>query len=208
MADEILAEALRELTEKHHCHTVILYGSRARGDFTETSDYDIVGFRAEGPSFRDARLFHGKYLDAFIYAEADSAQVESNFLQFRGGKILAEKNGFGQKLLAKLEEVFARGPDPLPADEATVIRVWAEKMLSRIAVGDIEGNYRRIWLQFDLLSMYFQLRNRWYLGPKAALRWLSENDPEIFALFEEALRPGSSDKDIERLARAVVGQSS
>jgi predicted nucleotidyltransferase len=204
MADEVLAEALRELTKTHGCHTVILYGSRARGDFTETSDYDIVGFRADGPAIRDARLFHGKYLDAFIYPEADAAQASSSFLHFRGGRVLVEKDGFGQKLLAKIEEVFARGPDPLPEHEAQMIRIWVEKMLARMAVGDAEGNYRRLWLQFDLLNMYFQLRNQWYLGPKASFQWLAQNNPAVFALFEQAIRPGSTDEDIQRLARAVV----
>ena len=44
LEDTSILEIASDLKEKHHCHTVILYGSRARGDYTDTSDYDIAGF--------------------------------------------------------------------------------------------------------------------------------------------------------------------
>ena len=53
---QILEAITQELCDQHGCHTVILYGSRARGDATEASDYDILGIRDSGVSFRDARF--------------------------------------------------------------------------------------------------------------------------------------------------------
>ncbi len=41
--DPVVNAIIDELTKIYHCHTIVLYGSRARGDFTETSDYDIAG---------------------------------------------------------------------------------------------------------------------------------------------------------------------
>ena len=35
-------ETIRNLAEKHHIETVILFGSRARGDFKRTSDIDLA----------------------------------------------------------------------------------------------------------------------------------------------------------------------
>lgn len=37
-------------------HTVILYGSRARGDYNSHSDVDVIGFIDKGESFRIARF--------------------------------------------------------------------------------------------------------------------------------------------------------
>ena len=38
----ILEQIVNELIEKFKCHTVLLYGSHARGDATSKSDYDAV----------------------------------------------------------------------------------------------------------------------------------------------------------------------
>ena len=35
-------ETIRDLAEKHHIETVILFGSRARGDFKRASDIDLA----------------------------------------------------------------------------------------------------------------------------------------------------------------------
>ena len=48
-------------------------------------------------------------------------------------------------------------------------KCWIE--LSK-AQGDLEGNFRRVWLLYALLEDYFALRGMWYEGPKAALKWL------------------------------------
>lgn len=106
--------------------------------------------------------------------------------------------------MKKLDEIFEEGPEPLPADEIQTIRIWIGKMLSRIAKGDLEGNYRRAWLQYDLIESYFVLRKKWYLGPKEAFRWLSENNPAAYELFDIALKPNSNLADIQRLAERVL----
>jgi hypothetical protein len=77
-------------------------------------------------------------------------------------------------------------------------------MLARIAKGDVEGNFRRAWLQHDLLENYFELRKLWYLGPKESLRWLAKHDPKTYALYERALAPNSKLADLENLADEVL----
>jgi predicted nucleotidyltransferase len=41
--EQALAETVQTLTVDHGCRAVILYGSRARGDFQLTSDWDVAG---------------------------------------------------------------------------------------------------------------------------------------------------------------------
>jgi predicted nucleotidyltransferase len=66
---DIGTKLMRELVENHHCHTVILYGSRARGDFNENSDVDVLGIRDSGDAYRIGRPWNGYLLDVFVYAE-------------------------------------------------------------------------------------------------------------------------------------------
>jgi predicted nucleotidyltransferase len=72
IADPFLTQFLDVLREEHGCHTVILYGSRARGDAGPESDYDLLGVRERGESVRDTRVVDGAFLDAFVHPEARS----------------------------------------------------------------------------------------------------------------------------------------
>lgn len=142
MNDPILKLAIHDLVEQHRCHTLILYGSRSRGDWTDESDYDLMGFRDEGEKLRDARIIEGKFLDAFVYPVKDVINHERDFLRVRNGTLLLGKDPFVGNLLKKLDEVFDQGPNPLPEDELQAIRIWIGKMLTRIAKNDLKGNYR------------------------------------------------------------------
>lgn len=199
--DRFLAAVVKEFQRKHRCHTLILYGSHARGDATPASDYDILGIRDEGEVVRDARLWRGVYLDFFAYPQRKAKAAE--LMHVRGGKVLFQKARCGDRLLARIEKAHAAGPKPLPPDELRARKVWARKMLKRAQVGDIEGNYRRVWLLTALLENYFAARNRWYAGSKASLRWLRENDPQTWAHFEEALKPGARLSTIATLVEEI-----
>jgi predicted nucleotidyltransferase len=59
--DERLLKIAQDLQAKHQCHTIILYGSRARDEPTNTSDYDIIAIREQGEFERDCRVFDGFY---------------------------------------------------------------------------------------------------------------------------------------------------
>jgi hypothetical protein len=189
---EDLEALVAELRDTHGCHTIILYGSRARGDWTTESDYDVVGIRDRGPAFRDARPWRGSFLDAFIYPESAVTAASDERLHWLGGRVLTERGDLGRRLLAGLAAIEAAGPGPLAADDATTRRVWMRKMLDRVARGDLEGHYRRAWLQFQALEDYFALRGLWYRGPKEAFTWLATHDPETLQAFERALAPDAS----------------
>jgi predicted nucleotidyltransferase len=197
-----IADALR----RHHgSHTAILYGSFAAGDANATSDYDVAAF-ADSPGIeRIAGRWRDTYLDVFVYPESMLESPGPELLPLRGGVVLFEKEGAGTRLLAALEELFAHGPESLPASELRARRRWAWKMLDRAAKSDCEGDFRRAWLLSALLEDYFHLRHAWYLGPKKSLAYLRSNAPEAYAAFEEALRPGASLEVVGRVVGAVAG---
>lgn len=204
MADRDAESIAAGLAEVHGCHTVILYGSRARGDATAASDFDLVCIREQGPKVRDARWSDGAYIDAFVYSESDFATLGPDMLRILGGKVLFEREGFGTALLERVRAIWERGPDALPADQHTMLITWSAKMLDRISgPATAESSYRRVWLLYQALEDYFSLRQIWYRGPKEAFAWLAERDPGVFALFETALRPEASLEQIAALARTV-----
>ena len=192
----------------HGCHTVILYGSRARGDATVESDVDLVAVRDEGPALRDARVVDGLYLDAFVYPESTFRTLEPSLLRLLGGAVIRERGGFGTALLAQVQELYDRGPPPLPDDERHALMVWARKMLDRIHTRhDVEGDYRRMYLLVRALEDYFGLRNIWYRGEKEAFAWLRQHDAQAYALFERAGAAGAPVQAVVELVQAVYGIS-
>lgn len=204
-ADALSTAVVDELTRVHGVHTVILYGSRARGDDTAESDVDVASFADVPQTLRDARLWRGVYLDAFVYPTAVTDANDLDLLKLCGGRVLLDARGLAGPMLARLDATLRAGPTPLPEDEQRMRRVWAHKMLARIERDDVEAHYRWHWLLYSLLEDHYALCGRWYRGPKLALAELQREDVELFAAFERALRPGATIEPLRELVHRVVG---
>ena len=202
----MIASIALELQQRFACHTVILYGSRSRGDAGPSSDFDILGIRPHPTAVvREARWQDGAYLDLFVYSEDHVANHPDELLHVAEGKLIVDLHGGGQALLDRLLSLSQAPPEPLAADEAMARRVWARKMVRRAATGDTEGHSRRHWLLFHLLEDYFALRTLRYPGPKQALAWLQAQQPQIYEMFARALAPQASLEEIASLQEAVTG---
>ncbi len=199
-----LAPLVAELVTAHRVHTIILYGSYARGDATPESDLDVAGFADVERTTRDARVWRGTYLDGFVYPTALATAPTLAMVGMTGGRALLDERGLAAPLLARLAAMDAEPPPPLTDDDAQMRRVWARKMLARVRRGDVEANYRRHWLLFQLLEDHFALHGDSYRGPKLALAELERGAPATFALFAAALAPDATIDAIAALVEHVV----
>src|SRR4051812_10718252 len=189
-----IEEAGLAIADAHGCHTIILYGSRARGDADAGSDVDLLCIRDDGPAIRDSRVIDDVYFDAFVYPQRALATPDAALLRILGGRVMRERDGAGTALLGRVRALFDKGPDPLPADEQTARIVWAHKMLARIPGNDgSEGRYRRMSLVVQALEDYFALRALWFRGPKVAFPWLLTHDDAAQQAFEAAMHSSADD---------------
>jgi len=201
---EIALQAAEDLTKKHHPEFIVLYGSIARGDYTDESDIDLACF-CENPSVsKDVRLFKGKKLDCWLYSLSEAVPEKKEFLRFVGGRLLLDKQGEGRQFLTEVTQVFEAGPEPIKPDATDHLKEWAKNMLHRAAGNSVEAHYRRTWLPCALLEIYFELRNRWYLGSKQSFSWLSENDASTLVLFEKAFANPTDLKVLSALVSAAL----
>ena len=202
--DDVTKKIADELKSKFNCHTVVLYGSRARGDWNEASDYDILGVSDNVDRvIRHAYRLGPDYIDGFVYPTATLATPDSSHLYMREGIVIFERDGFGRKLISALADLFAAGPR-YAADELEMKRIWAQKMIERAKRGDSEGLYRKHWLIYSLLEDYFTFRGLWYEGPKKAFAYLNSNDPAMSAKFEAVLRTPNDLEALSQLASLVA----
>jgi predicted nucleotidyltransferase len=187
LQDPLIVMITEELIKKHKCHTVILYGSRARGDETEQSDYDVMGVRKTGNKYHVAEKRCGHYVDIFIYPEKDLKKIGEEHIYMEGAVVLFQKGQFGTDFINNLKKVIRKKYKPLSSDEIQARQIWLHKMYDRATKRDIEGNYRRTWLQEALLCEYFNIRKKRYSGSKKSFAWLKRNDPKAFQLFDHVL---------------------
>ncbi|PCM44036.1 nucleotidyltransferase family protein [Marinobacter sp. ANT_B65] len=180
--DKTTKIAVNEVVNKYDPHTVIIYGSRARGDATEESDVDMACFLDSPRISEDFRDFEGIFLDAWIYP-TESMKNPTHFVQMGAAFCAVDKLGYGSKLLKEINKIIKNGPDPLTKKEKLNIVELRIKNLKRVHKGDVEGNHRRAGLQYNLLETYFILRDKWFFGAKSSLSWLKENDLIAFELF-------------------------
>lgn len=210
LQDMSLAQNLSDiavaLRERHGCHTAILYGSHASGDSNSDSDYDVAGFAGSPAARRIAGRWRDSYLDLFIYPDSKLSAPSPELIHLRDGLILFEQQGAATSFLKALDEMYLRGPEPLGPDEVRVRRRWAWKMVDRARRQDLEGSFRRSWLETELLEDYFRVRQMWYLGPKKSFAYLRSNAPTVYAAFERALRPDADIEALAHLVECVAGQ--
>lgn len=202
--DDLLLRVVIDLQEKYNPHTIILYGSRARGDHTPTSDIDVVCFVKGATPIEDARNFEGFYLDAWVYSSDVMSASNSELLRVADGYCLYDSEGRGEVFLKELQQRIEQGPKQLSASEIQHTKQWVYKMLERSKSSDVESLYRRYWLAVDLLQIYFDLRGQWYFGPKKGLAWLREHDFVGYQLFSQVYNHSVGLEDLGKLSEYVT----
>src|SRR5262245_55824053 len=132
--DRVLESIIRELKNKYRCHTIVLYGSRARGLATPTSEYDVFGVRRTAERTRRASEHDGHYWDVFVYSERDLRKLNDQHLSWTGARILHGHGQYGRHLLSRIQRLVERPHKPEPQYEIDSLKVWAQKALDRCRV--------------------------------------------------------------------------
>ena len=174
--DKINLEALKNyFINKYKCHSIILYGSFSSGDFTEESDIDLLCFSDSIEVNNDTSIFEGRRLDSWINITEDM-EKPFDFLHIREGIILLDERNLCTSFMENINDIYNKGPQKLSEEEKDFMKNWLKKMLDRSKKGDIEGDFRYHWMLNDSLEIYFNIKDKWYLGPKKSLKWLYENE--------------------------------
>jgi len=181
---------------------------RARGNGSPDSDIDVAMFADVATTKRDARIWSGLFLDGFVYPSsfATAMILNADLLKLVAGRVLLDERGLSSQLLARLAALDAAAPEAVTEDHRQMLRVWAKKTLRRIRRDDVEAQYRRHWLLYQLLEDYFTLRSERYRGPKLALAALQHRAPVVYSAFVEALPAGASFEALEVLVELVVAE--
>ncbi len=206
MSDVLDPDALAdEMARRHGAHTVLLYGSRARGDASERSDVDVIAVRPSGGAARDLRPWRGWALDVHVHDEAGvEALLSARSPDLRDAIVLRQRDGLGDRIVAAVRARLAEPPPALSPADAAALWAWGDKMRARVAHPDpLLAAYHRATLLVESLPAWAEVRRRWFHGGKAALASLAVEDPTTRDAYEVAARPGADVADFLRLLDAV-----
>ena len=202
--EQILSSLCKYLRSGFGCHTAILYGSCARGEWGSESDIDVVAFRDGGSDLGHvAHRWEGRFLDLFLYCAVP--EPSTDVIRLQDGRVLFEQGTLGTALLSGVHDLIAAGPRRLGPREIRSRRLWAEKMLARAQQGGAGGDYRRHWLLTALLEDYFELRGEWYLGPNRSFDLLRRERPTDYGVLSSAFHPSAALADIHAAVVMVCG---
>jgi len=192
------------LIEKHQPDLILLYGSFARGDYTPKSDIDVVCFKDIEEATTDNRDFGGLYLDCWIRPLSDLENIEG-LVYLNNSKVLYDPNERSEDLFEKINLVLSEPPKALTKVETEHIKSWVLKMLDRTYRGDIEANYRRVWLVYELLAIHYKLSRLRFPGSKLAFIDLKQNKPKLYKSFDKALKNPADSILVKKLVYKVLG---
>jgi predicted nucleotidyltransferase len=174
---------LKNMIESKYCvHTIILYGSFAKGNNDEYSDIDIIAFWDENEELQDKSNLGSNQLDLWIYP-TDKMTDYNEFIRVNGGIILLDCRNAAEVFISNIKHAYETGPIAKSPEEKENILKWVRKMYLRSLKADLEGAYRKSLLLAELLPIYFELKDMWYLGSKYGFEFLRDNDESAYNLY-------------------------
>ena len=176
------------LKDTYQPDAIIAYGSFADGSANKNSDFDALVI-ADSVRMHDSSVIDSIVLDVFIYPlETFQSEFDpEKFVQVWDGKIILDTEGIAARVQKRVLDYIAHIPQKTEEEIQQEVS-WCEKMLSRTIREDAEGYYRWHWVLFDSLEIYFDVKGLYYDGPKKALHFLEQTDPESFQIYTKALR--------------------
>ena len=177
------------LVSKYSPVLVLLFGSRARGDSTEMSDWDFL-LITEQPVVVSEKEIFGELIDCEVISVPVNAEslVKKYDSALLGAKILFDRNGYGQDVLADLEKIYAI-PKVLEEKDITERKYFLKRKLRKLEVSLTNDGVFFFELGFvyeKAIQYWFELKHRRFkLHPKLALPEIEKEDTEYFNLLQK-----------------------
>lgn len=183
-----LERIIEYIKQKYEPLALIVYGSYANGTNDSSSDFDAMIIYRGSEQLHDTGFVDNTQLDLFVYPlSCFDDEIDCNeFVQIFDGRIIIDSEGKGALLQKKINEYL----DSLPKKTKSELQAdidWCAKNLERAKRNDCEGMYRWHWVLIESLSIFCDLMQQPYLGPKKALKWMAQAHPEAFLRYEKAL---------------------
>lgn len=181
---------LEELQANPHVLSIFLFGSWARGNQRPDSDVDLLVIAPEG--FRHVVDQRAEQSFELIYTTEQGAldfwqaSPDEAFEFWTNAKILFDRDGTAARLQTVGQQILTSHKPPLTPEQITHHRFDAYDQVRAIeGLAERDPTTAKMLLSFkifQLVELYFDLRQRWRPPPKQRLVVLQHTAPELYNL--------------------------
>lgn len=193
----MLTEIKNYLIKTHNPLIIIVHGSFANNSYDDLSDIDVLCFADVQEEIFDCNIIKKYPLDCLIKPLKELNKPE-NYLYINNYLILIDFEDKGLNFVKEINLLKTNSPI-LTTNEKEHLIYWINKMIKRSEINSTDGNYRYIWLLYDFLELYCKFNNIFYNGPKKTIKYLAENDIEIFNQYDELLKENKNTEKLKNL---------
>ncbi len=192
---------LEHIVNLYHPLAVILYGSRAVGDNTPHSDWDlylIVDQKKDSLFGQQIAMFLDQSLDiVFVTHEVDALDIVVEFDNtLVSARVVFDPHGIGKSLLDRASKTYLSGRN-LCQKDIVARREYLTKLQGRLE--DHKGNPALFFMRSSqfyreaIRAWYEILHNRWQSFLSQALKEIKSADPDFHSLLETIHNSGFSE---------------
>lgn len=179
------------LKKKFKIHSLILFGSHARGRADAASDVDLLGIRSAAGNKRLSWDFNGSFLDIQIIGnkEARAENMDPDLLRVADAKILFARGPHAKALLRRIKALLKK-LKKVPDLDKHSRRITLLKNLERLGRDDDASLFRRAMMVAELLDDYLLLNDLEQPGASTAdnIALMRKKSPDFYAIYVELLK--------------------
>lgn len=178
------------LKKEFKIHSLILFGSHARGRADAASDVDLLGIRSAAGNKRLSWDFNGSFLDIQIIGnkEARAESFDPELLRVANAKILFARGPHAKSLLRRIKALLKK-LKKVPELDKHSRRITLLKDMERLGRGDDASLFRRAVMVAELLDNYIVLNDVEPGASKADnIALMRKKSPEFYAVYVELLK--------------------
>lgn len=201
-----------KLKENQDILGIILFGSRASGDFREDSDVDLIVIQKVGSlrtiEYSDSIAFEITYTTPEKAIDFWKNNPDDCYWLWKSGKIILDRNETIKRLREEANNIINNGKKPLDDTQIKHLHFDAKdqiKAAKKIAENEIfTANLILTQKVYKLTELFFDIRQEWTPPPKHIISGVEKISEEMSNLLKEFYKPQQEfDKKLE-LAEKII----
>lgn len=183
----MLDQIVEYLVSQYKPKSILLHGSRARGDHSDKSDYDITLIEPNTTKATSHRFLDYQLDINLVPKDCNIITTGSNIPTWPVQILFDDYDQIGLKIVQRTKQAYKNGPNTLGKDDWNNRKYYAERLINKIDSRGTEPLTRYYYLSefyMRIIRYWFEKNNLWTVSPYRALPYIREKDKAFAEMLE------------------------